>query len=115
MDSIFETFNALAEPNRFHIVELLHEQPMPVGKIAEKLKIKQPQVSKHLQVLSNAGLVKVFPKAQQRIYTLQSKPFKKLDSWIESYNELWEKKFNYLDKFLIEMKKEEAKNVGKKR
>jgi DNA-binding transcriptional ArsR family regulator len=73
--------SALAEPNRLRIIELLREQPYSVGEIAERLLIRQPQVSKHLRVLSEAGLVEVHPSAQQRIYQLQATPFKELDSW----------------------------------
>jgi DNA-binding transcriptional ArsR family regulator len=111
---MFEMFSALAEPNRFHIVELLHEKPRPVGEIADVLNIRQPQASKHLRVLSKAGLVKVYPNAQQRIYALQPKPFKVLESWLESYRELWEERFNQLDDYLSKLKKEEEKHEKRK-
>ncbi len=78
-----QTFSALAEPNRLAIVELLLEEPLPVGKIAEKLKLNQPQTSKHLRVLSDAGLVDVHPIANRRIYKLRPEPFQELDRWLE--------------------------------
>lgn len=115
MHEMFGTLSALAEPNRFHIVELLRERPLPVGEIAEKLKIRQPQVSKHLHVLSKAGLVKAEPFAQQRIYKLSPKPLKDLDSWLESYKELWEENFDRLDDYLARLKAEEKKNAKRKR
>ena len=52
---MIETLRALGEPNRFHIVELLREGPRPVGEMVERLGLQQPQVSKHLRVLSEAG------------------------------------------------------------
>jgi DNA-binding transcriptional ArsR family regulator len=107
MPELVETMNALAEPNRFHIVELLNQKPRPVGEIASMLKIRQPQASKHLRVLSEAGLVKVYPSAQQRIYALQPEPFNELDSWLESYRKSWEEKFDQLDEYLVELKKRE--------
>ena len=61
------TLTALAEPNRLRIVELLRDRPRPVVEIAKRLRLRQPQVSKHLRVLSDAGLVDVRPVAQQRI------------------------------------------------
>lgn len=61
-------FSALADPNRFGIVELLREGPLPVGNIAERLELSQPQTSKHLRVLTEAGLVQVEPSANKRIY-----------------------------------------------
>lgn len=114
MDALFETLSALAEPNRFHIVELLNQEPRPVGEIADRLKIRQPQVSKHLRVLSKAGLVKVYPNAQQRIYVLQPEPFKELDSWLESYRELWGEKFDQLDDYLTKLKKGGVKHERRK-
>jgi DNA-binding transcriptional ArsR family regulator len=68
---MLDTLRALAEPNRFQIVELLREGPQPVGDLVHRLKLRQPQVSKHLRVLSEAGLVEVRVDAQRRIYELR--------------------------------------------
>ena len=73
--SMLPTLSALAAPNRLRIVELLREGPRPVGEIAVALRLRQPQVSKHLRVLSEAGLVEVHPLAQQRIYRLRAEEF----------------------------------------
>jgi DNA-binding transcriptional ArsR family regulator len=67
--------SALAEPNRMRIVELLREGPCTVGEIARRLRLRQPQASKHLHVLNEAGLVEVTPVANQRVYRLQAEPF----------------------------------------
>ena len=61
------TFAALGEPNRFRIVELLRAGPRPVNEIGDRLRLNQPQVSKHLRVLKAAGLVDVEARAQQRL------------------------------------------------
>jgi DNA-binding transcriptional ArsR family regulator len=63
------TFAALGEPSRLQIVELLRERPLSVGDVAEALTIRQPQVSKHLRVLREAGIVAVEPVARQRTTT----------------------------------------------
>jgi DNA-binding transcriptional ArsR family regulator len=99
------TFSALAEPNRFHIVELLRNKPQPVGEIAEKLHIRQPQASKHLKVLADAGIVEVHPKANQRIYELSPKKFQELDKWLEKYRKIWEDRFDALDALLKDQNK----------
>lgn len=91
---------ALAEPNRLHIVELLRDGPRSVGEIAERLRLRQPQVSKHLRVLSNAGFVAVRPVAQQRIYQLRPQPFHELDAWLESYRHVWDARFDRLETYL---------------
>ncbi|MFL5662900.1 MAG: ArsR/SmtB family transcription factor [Ktedonobacteraceae bacterium] len=94
---------ALMEPNRLHIVELLRDGPLTVGEIAERLGLQQPQVSKHLKVLSEAGIVEVQPQANRRIYTLRREPFQELEAWLHSFHRLWEERFDHLDDYLLEL------------
>ncbi len=94
------TLNALAELNRLHIVELLRDGPCSVGEIAERLGIRQPQVSKHLRVLSDAGVVEAHPVAQQRIYQLRPQRFHELDTWLASYRHIWNARFDRLETYL---------------
>ena len=94
------TLSALAEPNRFRIVELLRDGPRPVGEIAQRLSLHQPQVSKHLRVLSQAGLVEVQPIAQQRVYQLRARPFKELASWLDTFRRLWEGRMDTLNDYI---------------
>ena len=101
------TLSALAEPNRLRIIELLRDKPRPVGEIAKQLLIRQPQVSKHLRVLSEAGIVEVHPVAQLRVYQLRPKPFEELDNWLETFRRLWETRLDTLDEYLQELKKEQ--------
>lgn len=102
------TFQALAEPSRFQIVELLRDKPRAVGELADKLHIRQPQVSKHLKVLADAGIVDVKPQANQRIYELSPEKFQELDTWLNNYRKLWENKFDVLGK-VIEREKSKRK------
>ncbi len=94
------TLSALAEPNRLAIVQLLRRTPLPVGEIATRLELRQPQVSKHLRVLSAAGLVQVRPVAQQRIYALRPEPLKELDAWLEQFRRSWDERFERFDEVL---------------
>jgi DNA-binding transcriptional ArsR family regulator len=106
---MLETLKALAEPNRFQIVELLREGPRPVGDMVTRLHLRQPQVSKHLQVLSAAGLVDVRVDAQRRIYALRPEPLQELEAWLERYRRIWESNFQRLDALLDELKAAETK------
>ena len=106
------TFSALAEPNRLQIVELLRHRPLPVGQIAERLRLRQPQVSKHLRVLSQAGLVQVRPLAQQRIYGLRTEPLRELDDWLGRYRRLWDERFEQLDDVLRDLERNKGKTDG---
>jgi DNA-binding transcriptional ArsR family regulator len=108
------TLSALAEPNRLQIVELLRRKPRAVGEIVERLGLRQPQVSKHLRVLSDAGIVEVRPVAQQRIYSLRAEPFKELDLWLERYRRTAEERFDRLDDVLREQKEKGDKHGDSK-
>ncbi len=94
------TFSALAEPHRLEIVELLRDGPRPVNELVDRLRLNQPQVSKHLRVLADAGLVEVKPLAQKRIYALQPKPFLELEVWLKKMKHLWSGRFDKLDEVL---------------
>jgi DNA-binding transcriptional ArsR family regulator len=111
---MLETFRALAEPNRLQIVELLLNGPRPVGDMVDQLGLRQPQVSKHLRVLSEAGLVDVRVDAQRRIYALRPAPLQELEVWVERYRRIWEGNFQRLDALLGEMKASEKKHGRKK-
>jgi DNA-binding transcriptional ArsR family regulator len=101
---MLEMFRALAEPSRLQIVDLLLSEPLPVGSVAERLGIRQPQASKHLRALTEAGLLEVRHDAQRRIYALRAQPFQDLDQWLERYRSLFEEQFERLDRVLEELK-----------
>src|SRR5204862_8315412 len=111
---MIETLKALGEPNRFQIVELLRDGPRPVGEMVDRLHLRQPQVSKHLRVLSAAGLVDVRIDAQRRIYALRPAPLQELEAWLDRYRRVWESNFQRLDALLDHMKAKEKKQVRKK-
>src|SRR5260370_37029596 len=100
-------WTALTEPNRFHIVELLRDSPLTVEEITRRRGLQQPQVSKHLKVLSEAGIVEVQPQANRRIYKLRREPFQELESWLQSFRRTWEERFDRLDDYLLEMQASE--------
>jgi DNA-binding transcriptional ArsR family regulator len=99
--------SALSEPSRMQIVELLLNSPLAVGEIAVRLNIRQPQVSHHLRVLHEAGIVEVNAEANRRIYKLRSEPFKTLNTWLERYRDLWEERFDNLE---IHLEKKQKKD-----
>lgn len=105
---------ALTEPNRFQIVELLRNGPQTVGQITQKLGLPQPQVSKHLKVLSEAAIVEVQPQANRRIYKLRREPFQELETWLHSFRHLWEERFDRLDDYLRELQGSEQEEGPQK-
>lgn len=101
-------FSALAEPNRLRIVEILRDEgPQTVGSIAERVGIRQPQASKHLHALSEAGLVEVHPEANRRYYKLRVEAFQELEVWLDTYRRVWDERLDNLDRYLTEMQMNE--------
>ncbi|MBW5447708.1 metalloregulator ArsR/SmtB family transcription factor [Cohnella sp. CFH 77786] len=103
------TFSALAEPNRMRIVDLLLDGPLTVGEIAERVGMRQPQASKHLRVLLEAGLVEVQAIANRRNYKLRLEPFQQLDAWLETYRDIWDERFDALESYLQKLRAKENK------
>jgi DNA-binding transcriptional ArsR family regulator len=102
-------YEALAEPMRRRILDLLRERPRLVGELVEALGISQPGVSKHLRVLREAGLASVRQDAQRRWYELQPEPLAEVDRWLEAYRNLLEERYTRLDGLLKELQEKENK------
>lgn len=93
-------WQALADPNRRAVLELLLERPRPVGELVEQLGISQPGTSKHLKVLRDAGLVQVRAEANRRVYALEPGPLNELDVWLAPYRRLWNERLDALGRHL---------------
>jgi DNA-binding transcriptional ArsR family regulator len=106
------TFEALVDPTRRRILDLLRERPRLVGELVDQLQISQPLMSKHLRVLRDVGLVQVRQDAQRRWYELRPEPLMELDAWLTSYRHLWEERLDRLGDYLTELQ-EEDKNRDK--
>jgi DNA-binding transcriptional ArsR family regulator len=91
---------ALGEPNRHAIVELLRDGERPVGELVEQLHLSQPAVSKHLRVLKKAGVVEARVDAQRRLYRIRPEPWAELDDWLATYRQLWETRLDRLEDHL---------------
>jgi DNA-binding transcriptional ArsR family regulator len=112
---VLETFNALGEPNRYRIVELLRSGPRAVNDIGERLKLNQPQVSKHLRVLKDAGVVEVEPQAQQRVYALRAESLQAMAVWLERYRDIWKARLDELDAVIEDIKTKEIAHARKRK
>ena len=112
---MLEMFIALAEQNRYRIVELLRSGPLPVNDIGGRLRLNQPQVSKHLRVLKDAGLVGVEPRAQQRVYELRGEPLRDMHDWLERYRRVWDARFDRLNDLVVELAKKENADARNKK
>lgn len=95
-------FQALAEPSRLAILDLLRDGEQPVGRLVDELGLSQPAVSKHLRVLKDAGLVDARIDAQRRLYRICPEPLLALDEWLETYRKLWITRLDRLEQHLEE-------------
>lgn len=108
-----DAFNAVAEPLRRQILDLLTQGERSVNDIALSLRIAQPQASKHLRVLREVGLVSVRGEGQQRLYKLHSEGLKPIHDWVKTYERFWSESFDrladYLEKLQTREKVDESK------
>ncbi|MEA2434725.1 MAG: hypothetical protein QOG54_2182 [Actinomycetota bacterium] len=103
-----DAFNAIAEPRRRQILDVLAGGESGVNDLVDRLGVSQPQVSKHLRVLREVGLVEAREEGRQRIYRLNGRPLKRIHDWVKDYERSWNERFDALDEVLEELKKEEG-------
>ena len=108
-----DVFNAVAEPQRRRILNLLAHGERPVNFIALSLRYKQPQVSKHLRVLREVGLVSVREAGQQRLYKLNGKGLKPIHDWTKTFESFWNESFDRLDDYLNRLQAKEKSHERK--
>jgi DNA-binding transcriptional ArsR family regulator len=108
-----DVFNAIGEAQRRDILNLLAGGERSVNELVELLKVRQPQVSKHLGVLKQVGLVSVRVLGQQRLYRLNPENLKPIHEWIKPFEAMWSERLDQLDDYLEQLKKEELKKGSK--
>ncbi len=108
-----DAFNAVAEPRRREILDLLAGGERPVNELVDLLGLAQPQVSKHLRVLREVGAVDVREQGRQRLYRLNGHALKPIHDWVKSYERSWSERFGELDIVLEELKQKEAEGDGR--
>jgi DNA-binding transcriptional ArsR family regulator len=107
-----DAFNAVAEPRRRQILDVLAGGERPVNDLVQLLGLAQPQVSKHLRVLREVGAVDVRDEGRQRLYSLNGHALKPIHDWVKNYERSWSERFGQLDVVLEDLKREEDGDVG---
>ena len=102
-----DAFNAVAEPRRRQILDLLAGGERPVNDLVGLLGLAQPQVSKHLRVLREVGAVEVRDEGRRRLYRLNGRALKPIHDWVKPYERSWSERFDRLDVVLEELKEKE--------
>jgi DNA-binding transcriptional ArsR family regulator len=107
-----DAFNAVAEPRRRQILDILSGGERPVNALVRLLGLSQPQVSKHLRVLREVGAVDVRDEGRQRLYRLNGHALKPIHDWVKNYERSWSERFDRLDGVLEAMEQEEEGDGG---
>ena len=103
-----DAFNAIAEPRRRAILDVLAGGERPVNDLVATLGLAQPQVSKHLRVLREVGAVDVRDEGRQRLYRVNGQALKPIHDWVKRYEALWAERFDALDDVLDDLKRQEG-------
>jgi DNA-binding transcriptional ArsR family regulator len=103
-----DVFNAMAEARRREILDVLITGEKPVGAIVNELSMSQPQVSKHLRVLSEVGLVRCRAEGRQRLYRLEPDRLRPLRDWLAKYERAWNDRMDRVDDYLKELRRQEG-------
>ena len=101
-----DVFNALAETHRRDILDLLITGEKAVGSIVDDMSLSQPQVSKHLRVLSEVGLVRCRAEGRRRLYRLEPERLRPLHEWVVKYEQAWNDRMDRLDDYLQELQQQ---------
>jgi DNA-binding transcriptional ArsR family regulator len=102
-----DAFNAVAEPRRRQILDVLAGGERPVNDLVRQLGLAQPQVSKHLRVLREVGVVDVRNEGRQRLYRLNGHALRPIHDWVKPYEHSWSERFDELDVVLEDLKQKE--------
>jgi DNA-binding transcriptional ArsR family regulator len=107
-----DAFNAVAEPRRREILDVLAGGERPVNDLVRVLGLGQPQVSKHLRVLRDVGAVHVRDEGRQRLYRVNGHALKPIHDWVRGYERTWSERFDRLDLVLEDLKEKEEGDGG---
>ena len=114
METRRDVFQAIADPTRRQIINLIAFQSLNLNSIAEKFDISRPAISQHIKILTECGLLVIRKQGRERYCQAQLQQFSEVSAWIEQYRQLWEEKFSSLDALLERMQQPQKRKTKKK-
>ena len=109
-----DVFQAIADPTRRAILDLLAEKPLTLNSIAEHFDISRPAISRHVKILVECGVVVVRRRGRERYCEVQMDRLNEVSTWVEQYRAAWEQRFDRLDETLNELQQRENSHESKK-
>lgn len=108
-DNAHDTFDAIADPQRRHILEMLAQSGLTVTEITARLGILQPAASKHLKILRDAGIVQAQVNGRERLYTLNASALRPVFDWVRPFEEMVNERLDNLDSYLQQLQSDSKK------
>jgi DNA-binding transcriptional ArsR family regulator len=105
-----DVFNAIGEARRRDILDTLIAGEKAVGTIVDDLSMSQPQVSKHLRVLSEVGLVRCRAEGRRRLYSVEPARLQPFHGWLAKYEQAWNERMDRMDDYLKELQRKECRD-----
>ena len=110
-----DVFQAIADPTRREIINLLAHQSLNLNAVAEKFDISRPAISKHIKILTECGLVTIKKQGRERYCEAKLEKLNQVSDWVEQYRKFWTEKLDALEEYLKELQKNKKKKHGKKK
>ena len=102
MDLRRDVFQAIADPNRRAIIDMVSQEQLTMNRIADNFEISRPAISKHIKILTECGLIVITKKGRERICEPNLQKLGEVSVWVNQYKEFWNKKLDALEKFLAQ-------------
>jgi len=99
-----DVFQAIADPTRRDIISMIAQKPMTPNSVADSFDVSRQAISKHIQILTECGILTINVSGRQRYYSVAPKKLAEVDDWIAPFRKMWEDRFDRLDKVLDKMK-----------
>jgi len=113
METRRDVFQAIADPTRREIIDLLSQQSMNLNAIAEHFDITRPAISNHIRILNECGIIFIEQVGRERFCKIQPDRLKQVSDWIGKYEELWVHKIESFEKYLYQLKSKRKKDGRK--
>ena len=104
-----DVFQAIADPVRRDIIDLIAEEPLTVNEVAEKFEISRPAISKHIKILTECGIVKMVAKGRERHCIIIPEELSRVSKWVEQHRRLWEQKLDLFEDYLNQLQQQNIK------
>ena len=109
-----DVFQAIADPTRREIINMLAHQKLNLNAVAEKFEVSRPAISKHIKILTECGLIVISQQGRERHCEVKLQKLNEVSQWIEQYRQFWESKFDSLEKYLDKLQKTKKHDKRKK-